>query len=204
MTDNDIKRATTQFSDEHWLYEDTILTGLDRPDSLLPQVECYGTEISGAKLSSTTLKRWVFEDCRFVQCDMSNIKLNEVSLHQCEFSDCRLIGVDWRLAKAFNFSVSFEQCQLGYSNFSGLSLNNLVVHSSECSHVDFSEATLIAADFSESMLAGAIFDRSDMKNANFSTARQVRFDPQANILQDTQLSIEDALALVRLFGITPS
>ena len=56
MTDNDIKRATTQSLDEHWLYEDTILTGLDRPDSLLPQVECYGTEIS-AKLSSTTLKR---------------------------------------------------------------------------------------------------------------------------------------------------
>ncbi|MGB0647965.1 MAG: pentapeptide repeat-containing protein [Bradymonadia bacterium] len=195
---------TTEFSNKHWLYEDTVLVGLERPDSLLPQVECYGTEIRGAKLSAATLNRWVFEDCRFVQCDMSNVRFSEVSLHQCKFSECRLFGVDWRLANPFNFSVSFEHCQLAYSNFSGLSLNHLLMESSDCSHVDFSEATLNGADFSGSSLQDAIFEQSEMRDVNFSTARQVRFDPRVNILQDTQLSLEDALAVVRLFGIVPS
>ena len=204
MADTECKNGITEFSNERWLYEESILVGLERPDISLPAVECYETEIRGAKLSNATLSRWVFEDCTFVQCDMSNIKLNEVSLQKCQFRDCRLIGIDWRLANPFNLSVSFDQCQLAYSNFSGLSVNNLIVQSSDCSHVDFTEATLSGSIFTRCNLAHALFDKTDLRNADFSSARQVHFDPRANTLNDTQVSMEDALAIVRLFGIIPS
>ena len=177
----------TLFSDSAWLYEDTTLIDLNRPNDVLPPVECYSTEIRGAKLGGSTLTRWIFEDCRFTHCDLSNVKLDDVVLQNCHFDDCRLLGIDWRRAKALNLELSFTQCQLSLSNFSGMALKGMVLKSSDCSDVDFTQANLENANFENSTLAGALFDRTRLNSADLSGASEVLIDTKYNAVRGLKL-----------------
>ena len=191
----------TPFSDAAWLYEDTTLIELNRPHVQLPPVECYNTEIRGAKLGGTILKRWIFEDCRFTHCDLSNVELDEVALQNCYFEDCRLIGIDWRRAKSLNFRVNFMQCQLSLSNFSGMQLTGLQFTHSDCRDVDFTQTDLENTNFEDTHLHGALFDRTRFNSADLSRAHGVFIDPTMNSVKGLKLSVEAALSMARRTGI---
>ena len=191
----------TPFSDAAWLYEDTTLIELNRPNVHLPPVECYQTEIRGAKLGGSTLTRWIFEDCRFIHCDLSNIQFDEVVLQNCHFEDCRLLGIDWRRAKTLNLEVSFTQCQLSLSNFSGMQLKGLNLKSSDCSDVDFTQTNLEDANFENSALKGVLFGKTRLNSADLSQAHDVLVDPESNTVKGLKLSVTAALSMARRFGI---
>ncbi len=191
----------TPFSDAAWLYEDTTLIEFNRPNLKLPPVECYTTEIRGAKLSGSTLTRWIFEDCRFTHCDLSNVEFEDVVLQNCHFEDCRLFGIDWRRVKALNLELSFMQCQLSLSNFSGMALNGLQLKSSDCSDVDFTQTNLEGANFENSSLKGVLFDATRLNSADLSRAHEVFINPESNAVQGLKLSVSAALHLARRTGI---
>jgi fluoroquinolone resistance protein len=191
----------TPFTDSTWLYEDTILIELNRPNAKLETVECYDTEIRGAKLGGSTLTRWIFEDCRFTHCDLSNVQFDDVVLQNCHFEDCRLLGIDWRGAKTLNLEVSFTQCQLSLSNFSGMVLKGLHLKNSDCSDVDFTQANLEGADFENSSLKNVLFDETRLNSADLSYAHDVFIDPENNAVKGLKLSVTAAVSMARRFGI---
>ena len=53
------------FQKEEWLYEEVVVTQLKAEDQDLDPVELYDCTIINAKLTGSTLKRWVFENCIF-------------------------------------------------------------------------------------------------------------------------------------------
>lgn len=191
----------TPYTDSVWLYEDTTLIDLTRPNAQLEPVECYNSEIRGAKLGGSTLIRWIFEDCRFTHCDMSNINLDDVVFQNCHFEDCRLLGIDWRRAKSLNLQLSFSHCQLSLSNFSGMHLKGLSLKHSDCSDVDFCETDLRNADFQDAQVKGALFERTRLESADLSSSHDVVIDPGNNAVKGLKLSVSAALTMARRFGI---
>ena len=190
------------FSDDQWLYEDTTLTGLDRPGADLAAVEVYGCIVRGAKLGEATLRRWVFEECTFVDCDLSNTTFAECTFQGCRFEGCRLIGVDWRTVASLNFDVRFERCNLSYGLFGAMNLQDLQCLDSECTEADFAQTDLRRACFAGSSLRGAIFASTRLEGADLSRATDDAIDPRENAVAGAQFSTAAAVRLAHLFGIT--
>ena len=132
------------FSDDQWLYEEVALEGLDRPGQVLGTAELYHCTVRAARLGGATLRRWVFEDCRFEDCDLSNAILTGCTFQRCVFEGCRLVGSDWRGISTMTTAVTFRSCDLTYSVFEGVVLP--VLRCPACSNV-FQPATNFATFF---------------------------------------------------------
>ena len=191
----------TSFSDKQWLYEDTTIEDLDRPEQVLGTVEVYRCTIRAARLGGATLRRWVFEDCRFEDCDLSNAVLRGCVFQRCVFEGCRLVGSDWRGLSTMTASLTCKSCALTYGVFEGVGLSQLQCIDSDCSEADFTEANLRGAAFPETRLEGAIFARTCLEDADLSRALGDEVDPLQNDVEGVRFSVQAAIRLAARWGI---
>jgi fluoroquinolone resistance protein len=189
------------FDSADWLYEDVCLHGLEQPGQELAPVELYRSEVRGARLGGATLRRWVFEDCKLVDCDLSNANLVGCAFQRVTFVGCRLVGVDWRVVEPLLLQVGFEECTLSLSNFAGVPLRSTRLTDCSATEVDFTRADLRSSIWHGTRLDGALFAATRLEGADLSEAVHGDIDPASNKVAGAVFSVEAALRFVRSFGI---
>lgn len=189
------------FDPKKWLYEGVVLTELSAEGETLNQVEVYESEIHEARLSGATLKRWVFEDCLFRGCDLSNVKWEQCTFTGCKFIECRLVGSDWRAVASLTAEVSFIDCDLSYSQLSGVCWRGARFERTRCLEVDFNRATLTRAQWVESSVEGATFEEANLSEADVRGAIYERFNPDETTLTSAKITIETAIRLAEDSGL---
>lgn len=142
-----------------------------------------------------------FNDCKFESCDLANANLGGSSFQRVSFVDSRLVGVDWRTAAAFSFTVSFSACDLSYCDFTGRALARLKAQDCSFREATFDNADLSRAEFPGCDFSGATFRRTRVTRTDLSSARNYWIDPRENTLRETRFSTDAALQHLAHLGI---
>jgi fluoroquinolone resistance protein len=126
-------------------------------------------------------------------------------LLQTEFMDCKITGVNWTSLDWSRITIaspiSFESCDISFSVFNSLQLNELGLRNSKAHDVDFSECDLKGADFFKSDLMDSRFSLSKLDNCNFQEAINYYIDPIENSIKGAKFSSPEVLSLLSRFKI---
>ena len=176
----------------------------------------------GFDAKNLILKRSVFDDCRFVDCDFSGARIEDCRFRDCEFQnsnfsivkckgskfigvafrDCKVTGVDWTRWDWSGYRLGsplfFERSDISLSDFSSLVLRELCLRDCKAREVDFSDCDLEGADFSRTDFQEARFSSCRLDKCNFRGASNYVVDPLDSSIAKAQFSTPEVLTLLRL------
>ena len=132
--------------------------------------EYENCEFINCSLSGMDLSRIIFIDCKFDTCDLSNISSVKTTLNHCVFTDCKLIGVHFEDINPTLCHLTFKDCDLSYSTFTGMALKKLTLSGCICHEVDFTEADLSESLLENCDLLNARFEFTDLRKANLQSS----------------------------------
>ena len=130
----------------------------------------YRQGIRGLRASKPVLLRQLhvrkvkFINCAFNECFLSVIKSSGSRFLEVKFTKCKVLGFNWSKTDAIR-DLSFQECQLNYSDFSYMKIPGIKILACEAKEVDFTEADLTGAD-----LQNTDFENSRFYNTNLSGA----------------------------------
>ncbi len=183
-------------------HSDERIEGVD----LEPGATVRGAYFEGCVFLRCTFAEAVFNDCRFVDCRLESCDLRMVRFDQSVLANvtlvrCRCAGVDWTRARTMTLTLSFEDCQLDYSNFVGLKLARTRFIESSMREVDLRDTDLRQAVFKGSDLARAIVQNADLSGTDFTDSRNCALDAKHNRFRGTRVELETAHALLSDLGV---
>jgi uncharacterized protein YjbI with pentapeptide repeats len=159
-----------------------------------------GCTFRRCKLGESTWSKSRLEDCVFDACDLTRLLPAGLALRGVEMRASKLMGVDFSRVGTLPL-VSFEDCDLRYAAFVGLTLRK----------TRFVRCTIVEANFVDSDLAEAVFDDSsftgtrfagcELRAASFAGARDLLLDPARNKTKGTRIPVEAAVNLARFHGM---
>lgn len=149
-----------------------------------------------AILAKASFSKCRFLDCKFENCDMGLIKVVNTRFRDTSFKECKLIGVNWSPVNAA-VGLSFENCLLNYSIFSGLDLRRMELVRSSAREVDFSECNLEEAVLTGTDFLGARFANTNLSKSDLRGATNYQVDPSSNKVKKAKFSLPEAVSLLR-------
>ncbi len=142
-----------------------------------------------------------FIDCVFEGCNLSMIKPAATAFQEVKFKDSKMLGIRFDIANGFGLAFSFENCRLDHSSFFRLRLRKTKFRNCDMEGVDFGEADLSEAVFENTNLRQAIFDNSVLEKADFRTASGFSIDPERNRLKKARFAQSGLAGLLDKYQI---
>jgi len=173
------------------------------------------TEFSDAQLANSTFEDCTFKRCRFAERKLVNIRFLDCKFENCDFSlskvlgttfrdtifkDCKAIGVNFTQSSGIH-SVQFIDCKLSDTSWQRMDLRYTNFDGSNLANADFENARLDKASFRNARLAGTRFVKTSLIEADLSSASEYLFDPRANQLKNTKVSVPEAIVLLEVLGL---
>ena len=180
----------------------------------------YQREFSKLSLEKEPIRSTDFEDCEFRSCVFVDCKFERCRFINCNFSECvlsaidppnsrftdvtfsksRVIGFDWTKTQEIR-GLSFDSCQVNYSNFRLLKLAGIKMPRCEAKEVAFIETDLSNGDFRNTDFQQSRFFKTDLSGADFRGARNYFIDVKNNTLTKARFSLPEALALLNSLDV---
>ena len=147
----------------------------------------------------------VFENCKFIDCTFSNCSLSAIKPFNSQFTDIvfkdsKIMGLDWTKAKNIR-QLTFERCDLSYSNFSLIKLHNLKLLECVAKDVKFDGADLSLGVFTKTDFSNSIFSNTNLTGTDFRKAFNYDINFNFNKLTKAKFSIPEALSLLNSLDI---
>jgi len=152
-------------------------------------------------VSNNNLSGSHFIECTFTGCNLSTTKLNTTAFRDCIFKDCKLMGLQFSICDDFLFTATFENCLLNFSSFYKMKLKRIVFKNCNLGEVDFTGADLSASLFHHCDLAKALFENSILEKADFRTAYNYSIDPEVNKLKKAKFSTSGIAGLLDKYDL---
>jgi len=136
-------------------WDDAIVEHLDCAEAILTEREFRRCVFDRVRFVEADLGGSVFEDCQFVQCDLTMAKVARTAFRDVTFRRSKLMGIDWSPVRPFVFLVAFEGCVLSHSSFVGNKMRG--TRFVECQAI---ETTFVDVDLSEAIFTGTDLARA--------------------------------------------
>ena len=118
---------------------------------------------------------------------------------------CKLTGVNWAPIDWGSYYLSspinFESCDISFSFFSSLKLQEITLQDCKAHDVDFSECDLRGADFFKADLKDSRFVFCKLNKCNFCDATNYYINPLENSIEGARFSFPEVLSLLSVFEI---
>lgn len=180
----------------------------------------YKETFSGLTLTNEKIKDKEFEDCIFEKCIFIECEFNVCRFLDCNFSGCsisankpfnsqftnivfkdsKIMGFDWTKARNVRL-LSFERCDISYSNFSYLKLPELKLIDCIAHEVNFNETDLTSGVFTKTDFSNSIFSSTNLTKADFRKAFNYGIDFNFNTLKKAKFSLPEAMSLLTSLDI---
>ena len=167
----------------------------------LPIADYENCVFLNCNLSNADLSKRVFIECEFNFSNLSTAKLAVTAFKNVKFKDCKLLGLHFENCDQFLFEVDFDNCFLNLCSFYKLKLKKTRFRNSNLSEVDFTDADLTNALFANCDLAGARFENTILEKADLRTARNYSIDPELNKIKKAKFSIQGIAGLLAKYDI---
>ena len=162
-----------------------------------------GYAYDGQDLRHSGMEDYVFDDCSFIEADLTSSRLNGAVFRTCDLSGARMSGcklfsasvdgcklLGWDLRDGLNLTATaFTGCTLDFSLFRGVSLRKMMLErcalvEADLSLADLRETTFRDCDLSNVDLNEAIFHLTDLRGSTL-TGWNLRRHDLAGIVIDT-------------------
>src|ERR1700712_2551888 len=170
------------------IYRNIKAADLAGHDRTFEDCEFINCDLSYADLSHIT-----FINCVMDTCNLSLVKLTQTGLQNVDFKDCKIAGVNFGDCSNFSLTVSFTKCVLDYSVWHRKKLKGTVFNECFFEEADFSETDFTNAVFEKCNLNRTIFSRTILRGADLRTAYNFNIDPENNSIAKAKFSA-DALS----------
>jgi uncharacterized protein YjbI with pentapeptide repeats len=147
------------------------------------------------------LSNYIFRDCVFVNCNLSNFKTTQSILQNCAFKDCKLLGTNFSGAKDFAFEIHFENCILDYASFDKKPLNTSSFKNSKIHHANFTQADLSKCSVSNCDFFEALFSGTNLSGLDLSTSINFIIDPGLNKIKKAKFLLRSLPGLLQSYDI---
>jgi uncharacterized protein YjbI with pentapeptide repeats len=180
----------------------------------------YKETFSGLTLTNSKIQSKEFEDCTFEKCIFIECEFNACRFLDCNFSGCsisankpfnsqftnivfkdsKIMGFDWTKAKNVRL-LSFERCDISYSNFSYLKLPELKLLECIAHEANFNETDLTSGIFTKTDFLNSVFSSTNLTKADFRKAFNFGIDFNFNTLKKARFSLPEAMSLLKSLDI---
>lgn len=152
-------------------------------------------------LSGMDLSQFKFDECEFINCDLSLAILNKTQFQNVSFKSCKMLGLRFDTCDAFGLFLKFEGCFLNHSSFYELKLKNMLFKDSQLQEVDFVSCDLSNSVFDNCDLALAAFNDTILEKTDFRTSHNYSFDLERNKVKKAKFSISGLPGLLRKYDL---
>ncbi len=111
------------------------------------------------------------------------------------FINSKVMGVDWTKAERVQ-NVSFEKCQIDYSNFRLLKLHKIKMIACIAKEADFTETDFTEGNFTDTDFERSVFSKTILSKAQFAGAKNYAIDARHNSIKGAHFSLPEALILL--------
>jgi uncharacterized protein YjbI with pentapeptide repeats len=182
-------------------FENETFDHLDLQGADLRGKEFYRCTFQSCHLQESRWSESKLEACVFQGCDLTRAQLANTGLRGVRFEGSKLMGIDWS-AVSPNPELAFDECNLRYCSFVGLSLRKTVFARCTALELNFIDADLSDTDFTGTDLTGSNFRGCTLTRADLQGARGVFIDPSAhNRLKATRVPVETAVLVAQTLGM---
>ncbi|MBQ9901127.1 MAG: pentapeptide repeat-containing protein [Clostridia bacterium] len=182
----------------------SVVYGYYFDDETVQHLTVNGVEVSGCMFVNCRFQDCLFEGVSFLNCYFKNCDFSFMNMHQSSFTCCEIVE-----SKMTGLNLSFGV------------LNHLLVRSTNCRFVNFSECKVTVTNFVSCDLSSADMDKVRLKDSEFvqcnltgmnicgtsfegMNLRGNRLDKlvfMGGELQGATVDSAQAIALIRLIGI---
>ncbi len=182
-------------------FEEEEFSGITFTIETLSKGEYDNCEFINCQLSNLDLSEFTFVDCLFKGCDLSTSKLTKTAFTNVRFKDCKLVGMPFDECHEFMFSVQFDNCLLNLSSFYKRKMKNTFFINCQLEEVDFTETDLSGCEFPDCNLKNAIFERTNLEKANLSSAHDFIINPDLNKIKKARFSVRSLPGLLTKYDL---
>jgi len=156
-------------------------------------------------LSVTQFLECEFIDCEFKNSDLTLIQFDKSKFLETDFKNCKITGVNWTSLDWRSITlvspIFFQSCDISFSVFNSLELHELNLQNSKAHSVDFSECDLKGSNFFKTDFMDSRFSLSKLDKCNFEEAINYYIDPLKNSIEGAKFSSPEVLSLLSHFKI---
>ncbi len=181
---------------ENITFKNEVYTAKETKDTEFEQCSFINCDLSDSIFVSAK-----FIDCNFISCNLANATLNKCQLNNVTFKECKLIGVNFSPCIDFLFIVKFENCVLDYCSFMKKKMTKTSFINSSLKNADFSESDLTKSIFCNCDLMNTVFSYSILKEVDFLTAYNYIIDPEMNQIRKAKFSLQGIAGLLIKYDI---
>lgn len=147
------------------------------------------------------LSAYKFTECIFINCNLSLCDLQNTQFQDVKFIGCKMLGLSFQKLSNFSMDLSFDNCLLDHSLFTGRNWKKTNFNNCSLKEVDFQESDLTEVSFNQCNLDRALFYHSNLHKADFRTAQNFQIQPENNKMKGAKFSIEGLLGLLAHYQI---
>lgn len=163
-------------------------------------VEFEDCEFVNCSFVETKFIKCKFITCRYIGCVLSATTPTDSHFVETSFSNSKVIGMDWTKAQRLQ-DISFDNCQINYSNFRLLKLQKIKIINCEAKETDFTEADLSEGNFTNTDFEKSLFLNTNLSKANFLNAKNYYIDVRCNNIKKAHFSTPEAISLLDSLNI---
>ncbi len=181
-------------------YDDQTLDGVEFTSGQVYETEFDNCVFKGCDFQETEFMACRFNDCEFIDCNLNMITIKDCSFREVWFKQTKAVGINWLAAdwpKLISASpINFQDSQLDYSTFIGLTLKKIKFNGCSLKDIEFSDADLSEADFRDAVLTSSRFNNTNLTKARFDGATDYKIDITRNRIGKTKFSVPEAYSLL--------
>ena len=181
---------------ENKVFENITFGEENPPDGVYEECRFIHCNLNNADLSNVTLRNCIFDGC-----DLSLAKLRETSFQEVHFLNSKLLGLQFCDCRELLLEFQFEQCMLKLSNFQRLNLKNTQFTDCNLQEADFTGTDLTGASFDNCDLMRTTFGHTILEQADFRTAYNFSINPATNRIRKARFSLAGLVGLLDVYGI---
>ena len=185
---------------DHKTYYRENFVALHYTDKTITECEFENCTFRDCVFISCVFSQCNFVDCSFIGCSISAAKPLNSSFVSTRFFDSKIMGMNWTKARKVE-ALSFERCDIRYSNFSFLHLHNLILIDCVAHEVAFNEADLTGGIFTRTDFLKSVFSHTNLTKSDFRNASHYGIDFNFNTIKKAKFSLPEAASLLKSLDI---
>ncbi len=187
-------------------FEDKEYEGVTFKDEFITEEVFANCTFKNCRFVHCTLFKCNFKHCAFIsntfeRCDISVCSFKESRVEKMTLIKTKAVGIDWSGKFKYKLEINFEGCVINLSSFAEVTLKNFILKDCTAHDCDFQDASAPKGNFTGTDLKGSQFLRTDLREANFTNARNYIINPLTNKIAKGTYSVPDAYSFLDLLGI---
>jgi len=178
-------------------FENLILTGKAMKNLTYENCTFINCDLSEVSFSFSK-----FIDCTFTGCNLAMAKLAGSQLKSTLFTGCKVLGVNFADCSDSLFSVSFDNCTIDFAAFAGKKMLKTSFKNSSLKNIDFSDCDLSGSLFLNFDLDNAVFNKTILKEVDFRMAINFNIDAENNNIRKAKFSLHGLAGLLNKYNLT--